>query len=52
MSYKCNNCGATFARPMRVIETHGLDTPPYERIKVCPCCQIPDFDEIEEDEDL
>ena len=48
MRYRCNVCGASFDEPKEVIETHGLDHPPYERWEVCPFCREDNFDEIEE----
>lgn len=36
--YVCADCGSVFAEPKRVIETHGLDTPPYEEYNACPDC--------------
>jgi len=52
--YKCNDCGYEFEYPKIIEESHGLDTPPYERFAVCPCCLDTDYDEIidieEEDE--
>jgi len=41
--YKCSDCGAVFEYPEEAVETHGLDTPPYERIEVCPGCFSTDF---------
>ena len=37
---ECENCGAVFEKLLIVYEKHGLDTPPYERIEVCPVCRI------------
>lgn len=34
----CLECGALFEQAKRVIERHGLDTPPYEEYYVCPHC--------------
>lgn len=36
--YICNECGKTFEEPKKVVERHGLDTPPYEEYSVCPHC--------------
>lgn len=51
--YKCNNCRETFYQPILVYEKHGLDTPPYEPIWVCPYCRVNDWhrnnEEIEEE---
>jgi hypothetical protein len=37
--YKCDHCGREFEEPDIVTETHGLDSPPYEEIGVCPYCK-------------
>lgn len=50
--YKCNYCGEAFDQPKATIERHGLDSPPFERVDVCPYCGENSFEEIEEDEDL
>lgn len=34
----CTECGRTFERPQEAVEQHGLDTPPYEKISMCPFC--------------
>ena len=49
--YICNICGNVFAEDEVeiVIEKHGLDTPPYEKIAVCPYCRSNDFEEVDED---
>ena len=36
---RCCQCGAVFDEPQRIYETHGLDTPPYETLYVCPSCK-------------
>lgn len=36
--YVCLECGRLFEEPKRYIETHGLDSPPYEASKGCPDC--------------
>jgi DNA-directed RNA polymerase subunit RPC12/RpoP len=36
--YECHNCGRRFEEPDIITETHGLDTPPYEKVAVCPYC--------------
>lgn len=41
--FKCENCGEVFERPQSVMETHGLDCPPYEEIFVCQNCGSPNF---------
>ena len=37
--YKCDHCGREFDEPDIITETHGLDSPPYEEIGVCPYCK-------------
>ena len=39
MRYECHNCGKRFEEPHIIEEKHGLDTPPYEKIGVCPYCK-------------
>ena len=34
----CVECGHVFSQPKRYMETHGLDTPPYELFNICPNC--------------
>lgn len=34
----CAECGHLFEEPRRVVDRHGLDTPPYEVTYVCPSC--------------
>lgn len=46
--YICESCEGEFEEAETVIETHGLDTPPYEKIAVCPYCGADDFKEINE----
>lgn len=48
MTYKCNDCGATFDEPAEIYETHGFDHPPYEKWAVCPRCKNNDFEEVAE----
>ena len=38
MRYECHRCGKRFEEPDFVAERHGLDTPPYEKVAVCPYC--------------
>ena len=38
MQYTCLECGRTFEEPKCYVERHGLSTPPYETILVCPYC--------------
>ena len=46
--YICHECGKTFEEPKKVVETHGLDSPPYEKWLVCPHCKSADFGEAQE----
>lgn len=34
----CVECGSLFEHARQVYERHGLDTPPYEELHVCPAC--------------
>lgn len=34
----CLDCGCIFNEPKHWIETHGLDSPPYEEWDGCPSC--------------
>lgn len=34
----CLDCGCVFDEPKHWIETHGLDSPPYEEWNGCPSC--------------
>lgn len=43
--YYCTDCGAEFEYVEIVFETHGLSTPPYERIKRCPFCHGTNYEE-------
>lgn len=36
--YLCLDCDALFEEPREYVETHGLDTPPYETWSGCPEC--------------
>ncbi len=49
--YQCQYCGCVFDEDEFdfVVETHGLDTPPYEKIAVCPMCGADDYTELEEE---
>ena len=42
--YICTDCGATFDEPKEIVEKHGLETPPYEKLLVCPECLSSDYD--------
>lgn len=44
----CNECGFEFEEPKKIFETHGLSTPPYEKILVCPHCNETNFSETVE----
>ena len=44
--YRCTDCNAEFEFVEVVFETHGLSTPPYERIKRCPACHSRESTEI------
>ncbi|MBE6750097.1 MAG: hypothetical protein E7560_02920 [Ruminococcaceae bacterium] len=37
--FYCDNCGAQFEEPKKVLETHGNATPPYEKLFICPFCK-------------
>ena len=41
MAYRCLECGHIFEEGEQAIweETHGLDTPPYEKFSGCPICK-------------
>ena len=41
--YYCLNCNSTFTSPKKVLDKHGLDTPPYEKIKTCPFCNCSNY---------
>ena len=43
----CKDCNKYFFNPKYYYEQHGLDTPPYERVAVCPVCGGDDFIEFE-----
>lgn len=44
--YRCQDCKAEFEYVEVVFERHGLDTPPYERIRLCPYCHSDHYEEI------
>ena len=46
--YCCQDCGKEFEYVEVVFERHGLTTPPYERIKLCPFCHSSNFNEKKE----
>lgn len=37
--FRCLECGAKFKETLELTETHGLDTPPFEKRYVCPECR-------------
>lgn len=43
--FVCRNCGSLFEEPDYYLERHGLDTPPYEHIDMCPVCKSSDIAE-------
>lgn len=45
--YICNNCGNEFDSPAVIEEKHALETPPYEKIYVCPRCKTTDYENAE-----
>lgn len=45
--FRCNVCNKMFSTAKFYEEKHNLDTPPYERIAVCPMCDKTDFYEYE-----
>lgn len=36
--FYCLNCHKESEKLKKMVETHGLDEPPYEKIFVCPYC--------------
>lgn len=42
----CNDCGCEFEKSDLLTEKHGLDSPPYEKICVCPKCKSTNFKKI------
>ena len=36
--YICLDCGNIFENTRKYVETHGLDSPPYEELYGCPLC--------------
>ena len=47
MMYRCENCGNLFEEGEQAVweETHGLDSPPYEKFSGCPICKG-DYEEV------
>lgn len=41
--YYCPDCGYEFEEPEKIYETHGFNTPPYEKLTVCPMCKATSF---------
>ena len=37
--YKCKECGQVFGECEVITERHNLDTPPFEKMSVCPHCK-------------
>ena len=42
--YHCKDCGFEFLYADTIIERHTLDSPPFEKIRVCPNCKSYNFD--------
>lgn len=49
--YQCYNCDATFEKPIKIINCHGLDEPPYEMLMGCPACNSDDIELIDDEEE-
>ena len=45
--YYCTDCKKKFFDPKIYFERHGLTTPPYEKIMLCPYCESEDIAYIE-----
>lgn len=45
--YYCTDCKKKFFDPKIYFERHGLDSPPYEKIMLCPYCESEDIAYIE-----
>lgn len=41
--YFCRECKKYFDSPLRCVERHGLDFPPYEVFYACPICYGNDY---------
>ncbi len=39
----CTDCGKYFDKPDIYEEKHGLDSPPYQRVPICPMCEGDNF---------
>lgn len=46
--YRCTDCAMEFEYVEVAFETHGLSTPPYERIKRCPFCRSTEYEEVKD----
>lgn len=44
--YYCQDCKKEFEYVEVVFERHGLDNPPFERLKLCPFCHSEHFKEL------
>lgn len=42
--YICHECQTQFQKPLKIIEKHGLSSPPYENIFVCPRCKSENYE--------
>ncbi len=43
----CRNCNKRFSVAKIYEEKHGLDSPPYERIQICPRCESDNYFEFD-----
>ena len=52
MMYRCESCGHLFEDGEQAVweETHGLDSPPYEKWSGCPVCRG-DYEEVHQCKD-
>lgn len=48
--FRCDDCGARFSKPARIVERHNLDTPPYESLSECPSCTSSNFQRLVDNE--
>jgi hypothetical protein len=48
--FRCLDCKAAFDEPLHLVETHGLDTPPFEDRYVCPRCKSGHYKPFVQDE--
>lgn len=44
--FYCKNCQTVFNTPKYYFEKHGFDAPPYEKIAICPKCEVDNFFEF------